>query len=191
MGFSDALAQMFGYGPSQQAAQSVNVARAGQAKGLQDQYNSATADPNSGIGLSPAMQQMQEQELGNHVRAQMSDEGAGGSGANNDAVQKAIVDYRIAQMGKHMSYLDQLRQGMLTASQPQVQQPTVPQQAATYAMGRGMQGGMNALFGQAPNPNGNNGDSNGRPGDPSHGTGPMGPNGTTQAGQPPSSGYGT
>ena len=42
------------------------------------------------------MQQQMEQELGNHVRAQMSDQGAGGSGANNDAVQKAIVDYRMA-----------------------------------------------------------------------------------------------
>lgn len=189
MGFSDALAQMFGYGPSQQAAQTVNVARAGQAKTLQDQYAAANADPNSGIGLSPAMQQQQEQELGNHVRAQMSDAGAGGSGANNDAVQKAIVNYRIQQMGQHMKYLDSLRTGMLTASQPQVQQPSVPQQAAGYAMGRGMQGGMNALFGPSySNPYGENGGSGGRPGDPSHGQGPMGTNGTSQAGQPA---YGT
>lgn len=147
MGFSDALASMFGFGPSQQAAQSVNVARAAQVAQLQQEYQRALADPNSGIGLSPAMQQMQENELGNQVRGQMSNAGAGMSGASNDAVQKAIVDYRIKQMAMHMQHLDALRMGMVQASNPQTQQPSVPQQMASYGAGRMMQGFGNELFG--------------------------------------------
>lgn len=147
MAFMDSLMQLLGHGPSQQAAQDVNVARAQQAQQLQDEYARGMADPNSGIGLTPAMQQMQENELAQSVRSRMSNAGAGRSGAANDSVQKAIVDYRIAQMGKHQQYLDQLRQGMLSASQPQVQQPTALQSAASRFTTQGAGSLANSLFG--------------------------------------------
>lgn len=179
MGFSDNLASMFGYGPSQQAAQTVNIARANQANQLQGEYQAAQADPNSGIGLSPAQQQQMEQELGNHIRGQMSDQGAGGSGASNDAVTKGIVDYRIAQMGKHMQYLDSLRQGMLTASQPQTQQPTAGQSAVSRFTTQAAGSAANSMFGPDPEKNGMNVTINGgTPGSDPRGSGPMGKNGT-------------
>jgi hypothetical protein len=187
MGFMDNLAGMLGYGPSQQAAQSTNVARANQATQLQQEYEAAKADPNSGVGLSPAMQAQQENELGNHIRGQMSDQGAGGSGANNDAVQKGIVDYRIAQMGKHMQYLDNLRQGMLTASTPQVQQPTAGQSAVSRFTTQAAGSAANDLFGPDygdPNQRGgmNVTINSPSPGTNPQGRGPLGTNGTPSAG---------
>jgi hypothetical protein len=175
MGFADNLAEMFGYGPSQQAAQQTNVNRAGQSNQLQQEYAQAQADPNSGIGLTPAMQQMQENELANHLRARSSDAGAGQSGAANDMVTKGIVDYRMAQMGKRMQHLDSLRQAMLQASTPQTQQPSVPQQAVSYGAGRAMQGGMNAIFG--PNTDPSSTPATPAPGQDPRGQGPNGPNG--------------
>lgn len=152
MGFSDVLGEMLGYGPSNRAADQVNQARAGQTRQLQNEYTQAQADPNSGIGLSPAQQQQMEQELGNHIRGQMSDQGAGGSGSSNDAVQKGIVDYRIAQMGKHMQHLDSLRQGMIQASTPQTHQPTPGANLVQYGAGRAGQALGQDLFG-AEDPN--------------------------------------
>jgi hypothetical protein len=184
MGFMDSLAGMLGYGPSQQAAEQTNVARAAQTKQLQQEYNTASADPNSGVGLSPAQQLQTEQELGNHIRGQMSDQGAGGSGASNDAVTKGLVDYRIAQMGKHMSYLDSLRQAMLGASTPQVQQPTAGQSAVSRFTTQAAGSVANDMFGPDPEKTGamNVTINSPSPGQNPQGRGPLGTNGTPAAG---------
>jgi hypothetical protein len=180
MGFSDNLAGLLGYGPSQRAAEQTNVARANQAGQLQNEYSQAEADPNSGVGLSPAQQAQMEQELGNHIRGQMSDQGAGGSSASNDAVTKGIVDYRIAQIGKHMQHLDSLRQGMLTASTPQTQQPTAGQAAVSRFTTQAAGSAANDLFG--PDQGGMNVTINsGSPGSSAQGSGPLGRNGTPGA----------
>lgn len=147
MGFSDFLGSLVGMTPSNRAAEGINIARANQSRMLEEEYARAQADPNSGIGLSPAMQQMQENELANSVRSRMSDAGAGRSGAANDSVQKAIVEYRINQMGQRQRYLDSLRQGMLTSSTPQTVQPTIPQQMVGGFTGRASQGLASDLFG--------------------------------------------
>ncbi len=147
MGFSDFLGSLIGNTPSNRAAETINIARANQSRMLEDEYARAQADPNSGIGLSPAMQQMQENELANSVRSRMSDAGAGRSGAANDSVQNAIVEYRIAQMAKRQQYLDQLRQGMLTSSTPQTVTNTAPQNMVGGFAGRAGQGVASDLFG--------------------------------------------
>jgi hypothetical protein len=152
-GFSDFLSSLVGNGPANRAAQTIDVARANQAAQLQDEYNRALADPNAGIGLSPAMQQQQENELGNHIRGQMSDQGAGGSGASNDAVTKGVVDYRIAQMGQRQKYLDSLRSAMLTSTTPQTVQPSASQSAVSRFTTQAAGSAANDLFGPSYDPN--------------------------------------
>jgi len=178
MGFMDSLLQLLGRGPSQQAAQDVNVARAQQSRMLQDQYAQASADPNAGIGLTPAMQQLQENELAQGVRGRMSDAGAGRSSAANNSVQKAIVDYRIAQLGKRQAYLDSLRSGMLTASTPQMEQPTAGQSAVSRFTTQGAGALANSMFGPDDSQPNTRGGMNVQPtGQDPRGQGPNGPNG--------------
>jgi hypothetical protein len=179
MGFMDSLLQLLGRGPSQQAAQSVNVDRANQSRMLEDQYTQASADPSAGMGLTPAMQQLQENELAQGVRSRMSSAGAGRSGAANDSVQKAIVDYRIAQMGKRQAYLDSLRSGMLTASTPQVEQPSAAQSSVSRFTTQAAGSLANSMFGpDADQQYGQRGGMNVQPtGQDPRGQGPNGPNG--------------
>lgn len=161
MGFADTLSQMFGDYP--QSSSQIDRGRVQQMTQLQSEYNNARMDPNSGIGLTPEAQALQEQQLGNDVRGQMSGSGAGMSSASNDQVRKAIVDYRIAQMGKHQQYMDSLRTGMLQASQPQAMQPGLGRQMLSSFAGRAGQGAANDLFGfGSNNPSGM--DRNGQPG---------------------------
>jgi hypothetical protein len=181
MSFWDELSSMLGYTPSQQAAQQINQARAQQAAQLQNEYQTASQDPGAGM-LSPAMQQAQENELTQHIKASMSDAGAGFSGASNDAVVKGLVDYRINQMKSRHQHLDSLRTAMLNASTPQPSTAPAPQSFMSNLVGGAGQSLGRSIFGdprmggfgvsdptRVPNPTGENGDVGGTPGDPRHG----------------------
>lgn len=122
----------------------------GQTNQLQDEYAQAQANPNAGIGLSPSQQAYVEQELARSSRNNTS-QAAGGSSAADNAVNKAITEYRIGQIGQRQAYLNNLRQAMITSSrgwqQPMQSSPGLGQKVvgdlagrATAAAGRGMFG---------------------------------------------------
>lgn len=123
--FLNSLLSMFGAAPAprnvidtrSREGVATDQMRANQSNQLQDQYTQASNNPNYGIG-TPAEQALQEQTLANDIRNRTGASGGSGSGYEGDQIRKAIVDYRINAMGKRQQYLDSLRQGMLTASNP-------------------------------------------------------------------------
>lgn len=123
---------------------SVERQRLGMGRGMEDEYARASSNPNYGIG-TPAQQQYMEQELANSVRDRTGAQSAGGSGFEGDQVRKALVDFRISQIAQRQKSLNDLRQGMMQATNGWQQ----PMGQPVAGVGRSMAGGFAGQAGKA------------------------------------------
>jgi hypothetical protein len=77
-----------------------------------EQYQRSLSDPSYAIA-SPALQQMQEQELTDQAFNRMGNAGAGASGSAKALAQKALVDYRLGLIQQQNAARENLRQNMV------------------------------------------------------------------------------
>lgn len=119
---------------------------------LQNEYAQASANPNSGLG-TPDQQLYMEQNLANSVRNRTAS-GSGESTAQGDEVRKAIMDYRIGQIGQRQAYLNNLRGAMVQSSngaqQPMQNSTSLGQKLTSDIAGRAGSKLGDSLFGRDP-----------------------------------------
>lgn len=161
--FGQAFAQMFGGAPIEQRTPqqiSANKAQVQNIGGLQQEYANAQNDPNYGLA-DPATRALAENQIVNETMSRTGASGAGQSGYERNAVAGAIANFRIQQAANRQAALNNLRQGMLTASgsmMPQMGSPTAsPLQSFAGNLARGAAGAANrSLFGEDDTKKANN-----------------------------------